>query len=169
MSRWVIAIALSWSAWAVTQPAVVHARALLSSELAPAMCAAGSQTVWWEDLLLGRALTVSAAHDVEDSAAPILLRTAAGHDVRDGQDARDVHEADDAPIAWCISPDDPRCAPRDQSAPLDGPRGHVPMQDVTAMRWPDLAADSGKSNLSPEQLGAPRAGVGLRLDRPPRG
>ncbi|HTU57255.1 MAG TPA: hypothetical protein VMF89_02460 [Polyangiales bacterium] len=153
MSRWVIAIALSWSAWVVTQPAVVHAR----SELAPAMCAAGSQTVWWEDLLLGRALPVSAA---EDNAAPMLLRTAA---------VQDTHETDDAPIAWCISPDDPRCAPRDQSAPLDGPRGHVPMQDVTAMRWPELAADSGKRNLSPQQLGAPRAGVGLRLERPPRG
>lgn len=165
MSRWVIAIALSWSAWALTQPAVVHARALLSSELAPAMCGAGSQTVWWEDLLLGRALSVSAA---DDNAEPTLLRTTAAHGVHAAHDAHAARDADDAPIAWCISPDDPRCAPRDQSAPLDGPRGHVPMQDVTAMRWPELAADSGKSNLSPQQLGAPRAGVGLRLERPPR-
>jgi|GEM_PF-5691088 len=160
MSRWVIAIALSWSAWALEQPAVAHARALLSSELAPAMCGEGSQAVWWEDLALGRALTLSAS---EENAAPILLRTAAAHEAHAAEDA------DDAPVAWCISPDDPRCAPRDQSAPLDGPRGTVPMQDVTAMRWPELAANSGKSSLSPEQLGAPRAGEGLRLERPPRG
>ena len=169
MSRWVIAIALSWSAWALVQPAVVHARALLSSELAPAMCGEGSQTVWREDIALGRALSVSAA---DDNATSTLLRTAAAHGAlgtHGAREANDAHEADDAPVAWCISPDDPRCAPRDQGAPLDGPRGHVPMQDVAAMRWPELAANSGNSSLPPQQLGAPRAGVGLRLERPPRG
>ena len=162
MSRWVIAIALSWSAWALTEPAVAHARSVLtltlSSELGPAMCGDGAQPMSWGDFALGRVfsqstLTVSAA---EDSGAPVLLRTAAA-------------EQDDAPPAWCISPDDPRCAPRDQSAPLDGPRGHVPMPDVTAMRWPDLAADSGNEGLRSTQLGAARAGVGLLLERPPRG
>lgn len=149
MSRWVIAIALSWSAWVAAQPAVAHARPLLSSELGAAMCGDGSQTMSWEDFALGRLLTT------EEHGTSLQLRAAAA-------------EPDDAPPAWCISPDDPRCAPRDQSAPLDGPRAHVPMQDVTAMRWPDLAADSGNVGLGPELPGAPRAGVGLRLERPPR-
>ena len=166
MSRWVIAIALSWSAWVAAQPAVAHARPLLSTELGLAMCGDGSQTVSWEDLTLSRALSqgsqgsqgshgVLAVSVAEDSAAAMPLRTA-------------VAEEDEAPPAWCISPDDPRCSPRDQSAPLDGPRGQVPMQDVTAMRWPDLAAESG-NGLRPEQLGAARAGVALLIERPPRG
>lgn len=158
MSRWVIAIALTWSAWALQQPAVVQARSLLSSELGSAMCGENSQTVSWEELALGRAVSHPSltAASADEHAAPLPLRTAAAAE-------------DDAPPAWCISPDDPRCAPRDQSAPLDGPRAHVPMQDVTAMSWPDLAADSGSDKLRPRQLGALRAGVELHLERPPRG
>jgi hypothetical protein len=153
MSRWVIAIALSWSAWAVQQPAVAHARSQLSSELGAAMCGEGSQTVLLEELTLGRALSSAAAPIVLDEDAPVLRARA---------------QQDDAPPAWCISPDDPRCAPRDQSAPLQGPRALVPMQDAAAMRWPELAAESGSSILRAEQLGAPKAGVGLRVERPPR-
>jgi hypothetical protein len=148
MSRWVIAIALSWSAWVAAQPAVAHARAPLSSELGAAMCGEGSQMMSWEDFTLA----------AEDHGMPLLLLRTAGLEKED----------DEAPPAWCISPDDPRCAPRDQSAPLDGPRARVPAQDVTAMRWPELAADSGNVGIRSELLGAPRAGVGLRLERPPR-
>jgi len=130
---------------------------MLSSELGTAMCGDGSQLMSWEDFALGRAFSQNtlAVSVAEDSGAPVLPRTAAA-------------EQDDAPVAWCISPDDPRCAPRDQSAPVDGPRAHVPVQHVTAKRWPDLAADSGSDKLRPAQLGAARAGVGLSIERPPR-
>lgn len=151
MVRWVIAIALSWSAWALEQPAVAHARPL-SSELSAAMCGDGSQTVSRDDLALGRVLSLGAISASEDNPK----RAAAA-------------EADDTAPAWCISPDDPRCAPRDQSAPLDGPRAQVPVQDVTAMRFPELAAESGKGRLRSQPLGAARAGVALLIERPPRG
>lgn len=157
MFRWVIAIALSWSAWAVQQPAVAHARSSLSSELGPAMCGEGAQTVLPEELTLGRAVSqapVQGASDERIAAAVSGMRAPATQD--------------EGPPAWCISPNDPRCAPRDQSSPLQGPRAHVPMQDVTAMRWPELAAESGNAKLRPLPLGAARPGVGLRLERPPR-
>jgi hypothetical protein len=145
MIRWVVAIAMCWATSAAMQPAVAHARAPLSSELDMAMCGEGAQTLSFEDLTPGRPLTVS----------PVLVD-------------RDEAPSDEGPLAWCISPDDPRCSPRDQSAPLQSPRALVPMQDAAAMRWPALAALSGSDTLRPQQLGAPRAGVGLRLDRPPR-
>ena len=153
MSRWVLAIALSWSVWVAAQPALVHARVSLSSELGSAICGEGSQTVSWDELLSGS----------EERRMPELQRTLVSQYGQNGQ-----ADDSDPPPAWCISASDPRCAPRDQGAPLDGPSAHLPMQDVTAMRWPDLAAQSGDSSLSAEQLGAPRAGVGLRLERPPR-
>lgn len=154
MSRWVIAIALTWSAWAVQQPAVAHARSLLSSELGPAMCGEGAQTLWLEELAelaLGRAVSLAPAPSASATTTSGLV---AAHD--------------DGPPAWCISPDDPRCAPRDQGSPMQGPRAHVPMQDVTAMRWPELAAESGNAKLRPLSLGAARSGVQQRLERPPR-
>ena len=59
MSRWVIAIALSWAAWVAAQPGVAHARPLLSSELGAAMCGDGSQAMSFEDFALGRLLTTA--------------------------------------------------------------------------------------------------------------
>ncbi|HET8938755.1 MAG TPA: hypothetical protein VFN67_35160 [Polyangiales bacterium] len=168
MSRWVIAIALSWSAWAVQQPAVAHARSSLSSELGPAMCGEGAQTLLPEELTLGRALSQLPP---QSAAAADERATAAVSGVRAAALASGVRLAatqDDGPPAWCISPDDPRCAPRDQSSPMQGPRAHVPMQDVTVMRWPELAAESGSAQLRPLPLGAARPGIGMRLDRPPR-
>lgn len=164
MSRWVIAIALTWSAWAAQQPAVVHARSLLSSELGPAMCGEGAQTVLPEELAelaLGRAVSHTPA-----LSAPTIVPTTPTTDARSASGLVAAH--DDGPPAWCISPDDPRCAPRDQSSPLQGPRAHVPMQDVTAMRWPELAAESGNDKLRSLPLGAASPGVGLRIERPPR-
>jgi hypothetical protein len=159
MSRWVIAIALTWSAWAVQQPQVAqaHARASLSADLGPAMCGEGSQTVLPEELVLGRALS-----QTQTVTAPVQAALV------EGGAMNDEAAQDEGPLAWCISPDDPRCAPRDQSAPLDSPRLVVPMQDAAAMRWPELAAQSGVATLRPEQLGAPRAGAGLRVERPPQ-
>ena len=160
MSRWVIAIALTWSTWAVQQPAVAHAR-WQSSELGPAMCGEGAQTLLFEELaelVLGRAVSNAPALSAPNNSAATDARNTSGL----------VAAHDDGPPAWCISPDDPRCAPRDQGSPLQGPRGHVPMQDVTAMRWPELAAESGNNKLRPLPLGAARPGIGLRLERPPR-
>lgn len=162
MSRWVIAIALSWSAWAVQQPAVVHARSLLSSEIGPAMCGEGAQTFLLEELPLGRALStaITPAQNERAAVGPTASWLHASATQDDGRD--------DGPPAWCISPDDPRCAPCDQGAPLQSPRLHVPMQYAAAIRWPELAAISCNAKLRPEQLGAPQAGVGLRIERPPR-
>jgi hypothetical protein len=156
MPRWLIAIAFAWAAWAVQQPglAYAHARSSLISEFGPAMCSEGSQTVLPEGFAFGRARTLLL------SAAPASPGTA------DGRAAVAVDE-DEGPIAWCISPDDPRCTPRDQGAPLQNQRAHTPMQDVSALQFPELAFGHSGVTLKPGQLGAPRAGVGLRLERPP--
>jgi hypothetical protein len=145
------------------------------------MCGEGAQTFFLEELTLGRALSVAPntaarSFDAEERGQAAARELAASglrasatrieHSHSRVEHSRVEH--DDAPPAWCISPDDPRCAPHDQGAPLQGQRAHVPMQDVTAMHWPELAANSCAANLRPEQLGAPSAGVGLRIERPPR-
>lgn len=161
MSRWVIAIALTWSAWAVQQPAVALARSTFSSELGPAMCGEGALTVLFDELTPGRPLTLGPQQSTptrEGDEDQGTLRTS----------ANPALTQDDAPPAWCFSPDDPRCAPRDQSAPSQAPRGQVPMQDAAAMPRPELAAVSGVEKLRSLPLGAVRAGVGMQLERPPR-
>src|ERR1700712_114493 len=118
MPRWLIAIALFWATWAVQQPGVAHARSSLVSEFGPAMCSEGSQAVLFEGSAFGRALSLL-------SAAPASHATPAA-----GAEERAVLLAaeDEGPPAWCISPDDPRCSPRDQGAPLQSPRAPTPVQ-----------------------------------------
>jgi hypothetical protein len=151
MPRWLIAVAFAWATWAVQQPEVAHARASLISEFGPAMCSEGSQTVLSEGFAFGRALSLlsaaPAASDDEHVAAAVA--------------------EDEGPIAWCISPDDPRCTPRDQGSPLQSQSAHTPLQDASEMQLPELAFGRGIVTLKPTQLGAPRAGVGIRLERPP--
>jgi len=162
MPRWLIAVALTLATWAVQQPGVAHARSTLISEFGPAMCSEGSQAVLLDGVGFGRSLTLLSA-----APSPSALLSA-GVDERTGI----VADADEqeGPIAWCISPDDPRCAPRDQSesTPLQSLRAHTSMQDVSASKSPALAFGRSVVTLRPVQLGAPRAGVGLRLERPPQ-
>ena len=164
MPRWLIAVALTLATWAVQQPGVAHARSTLISEFGPAMCSEGSQAVLLDGVGFGRSLALLSA-----APSPSALLSA-GVDERAGMLADAGADEQEGPIAWCISPDDPRCAPRDQSegSPLQGLRAHTSMQDVSASKFPALAFGRSVVTFRPVQLGAPRAGVGLRLERPPQ-
>lgn len=151
MPRWLIAVAFAWATWAVQQPDVAYARASLISEFGPAMCSEGSQTVLSESFGFARALSLLSAAPAASTEEHVAVAVA----------------EDEGPIAWCISPDDPRCTPRDQGAPLQSQSAHTPMQDASAMQFPELAYGRSVVTLKPIQLGAPRAGVGIRLERPP--
>jgi hypothetical protein len=77
---------------------------------------------------------------------------------------------DDAPLAWCMSSDDPRCAPLDTGAPYSAQRaatsacagGAVEVQAF------DLHRNSVAAKFGSVELYSPRAGVHLSIERPPR-
>lgn len=75
---------------------------------------------------------------------------------------------DDNQTAWCISPDDPRCAPRETSTPLDTLRASVPACDFTAVTTLRISYDGVVVDHAACVLGAPLSGVHGSLERPPR-
>lgn len=183
MIRWVVASVWLWSAWAAWErPAVAHARQPASHELATnAICGDGAQTFHPQELALGRTLATSAAPEQREpersgalaGASAVVVRSEAGSSASTGAHSALASSAfsppsDDSPPAWCISPDDPRCAPRDQGAPLQGQRAHAPVQDVSGFALPELSARSAENAWRAVRLGAPRAGVGFQIERPPR-
>jgi hypothetical protein len=122
------------------------------------MCSEGSQTVLMEGFAFARARTLLSA-----APAVVVSTPVAAAEERMGLTAGD----DEGPPAWCISPDDPRCSPRDQSAPVQSQRANAPLQNASIVQFPELAFGRSVDTLRPVQLGAPRSGVGIRLERPP--
>jgi hypothetical protein len=146
MKRWVIVIALLLSPMLV-QPAAAHARASTAESNAaalPAMCGDSAQTV----LLSTGAPALSSAWQASPLAVP--------------------EAADDGQTAWCVSPDDPRCAPRDAGTPLQTQRSLLQLCDFASVRAPQPASIETDEVALLARLGAPRAGVSMRLERPPR-
>jgi len=151
MMRWVIAIAFLLSPQLV-QPAAAQARASsepLASSGLPAMCGESSQTVLLSAPALGSAWQTSMASALDEgSPAPA--------------------PGNDAQTAWCISPDDPRCAPRDAGTPLHPQRSLPPLCDVASVRASQPEFSEAPTVALLARLGAPRPGVSLRVERPPR-
>lgn len=147
MMRWVIAVALLLGA-PLVQPAAALARASAADSL-PAMCGDASQTV----LFSAAALWVTeAARPGASSHAPFVA----------------VDPPDDGQTAWCVSADDPRCAPRDLGAPIQSQRGLTPLCELGSLRAPQPPCFEAHAAAPLALLGVPRAGVSMRLDRPPR-
>ena len=152
MKRWVIAFALVLSP-VLLQPAAAHARAASAESSAatvPAMCSEAAQTV-----LFAQFAAPDASQLFAPDAPQLTLRTSA--------DA-----SDEGQIAWCVSSDDPRCAPRDAGSPLQTQRSLPQLCDFVSLRTPQPACIETDSVALLARLGAPRAGVSMRLERPPR-
>jgi hypothetical protein len=145
-----VAIATAWVWVALAQPAAVCARAprvAFTSELAalrgglPSMCA----------------LTPSAA-------APLLPVVTAG-----GERALPTPSPlDENPIAWCSSPDDPRCSSRDASSLPGAGHGQVPLNSAGGVALPGLRPPEAARAPRALQLGAAREAQASRVERPPR-
>jgi hypothetical protein len=157
MNRWAITLVWVWSACvAFGQPAVAHARGLISSELSPLMCDEGAQTLVSVELgparrtsesLSGRAIFIEERGTAGPRAA------AAG--------------AEEQP-AWCVSPDDPRCAPRDAGAPVQVQRAQAPVSSAHTLVFPRPVWPIFESPAPIVVPGAARGGVLLVLERPPQ-
>lgn len=80
-----------------------------------------------------------------------------------------VLAGDDPPPAWCLTPDDPRCSPRDASAPLHNHLLLVPLCDYEQVKLPQLRGLEPDSVPAAVQLGAALPGIAGRVERPPRG
>lgn len=125
-------------------PAGTHARAPANAA-EPAICDETSLPVVLSELQQGASLSRE-----REQAAPLAAE-------------------DDAPPAWCLTPDDPRCAPRDASAPFHTQAQLVPLCGYAEGKLPQLRALEPASVPRAVQLGAALPGVAQRLERPPRG
>jgi hypothetical protein len=105
--------------------------------------------------------------DALPARAPLLTRAEHVAGVQPVREAREPRESDDQP-AWCISADDPRCAPRDASGAPDVSRGQAPLPAAAEFSLPRPHGVPPAPTLRAVQLGAPRSGSHVRLERPPR-
>lgn len=141
MSRVALAIASLFVALA-QQPAAAHA-------LAPAMCDDASQP-----FVLASLVPAGPSASAERTLQPQVAHALPS-------------ESEETP-AWCVTPNDPRCSPRDTSTPMQGQLLLVPLCDFEVVKLPQLRSlDVARAPSSPE-LGAVRPGVYARVERPPR-
>lgn len=75
---------------------------------------------------------------------------------------------EDGPPAWCITPDDPRCSPRPQGAPMHEEHAPAAMHGAVKLTVSEQFGCSGADQTFLPARGAPRAGVSFRLERPPQ-
>jgi hypothetical protein len=75
---------------------------------------------------------------------------------------------DDSPIAWCSTPDDPRCSSRDASSLPGSGHGQVPLNSACGVTPPAPHVREVARVSRASQLGAARDGQALRIERPPR-
>jgi hypothetical protein len=75
---------------------------------------------------------------------------------------------DDSPIAWCATPDDPRCSSRDAGSLPDSSRVQAQLSSASGIELPALRVREVMQLFEAEQLGAALAGQHLRVERPPR-
>jgi len=111
MARVVTAFAVAW--FALVQPAAAHASRASSPDVAE-MCEDGSQSIKTSDLdgLGGASYAGAGLANVSVSTEDPDATT-----VSSGAKSDRPDKSPDGP-AWCISPDDPRCAPRDTGSSL---------------------------------------------------
>lgn len=148
MSRVALAIAGLFVALA-QQPAAAHA-------LAPAMCDDASQPF---------VLASPVSSGVERMQPLHASRNATE---LQPEAARALPSESEETPAWCVTPNDPRCSPRDTSTPLQGQLLIVPLCDFEVVKLPQLRSlDVASTPPSPE-LVAVRPGVRGRIERPPR-
>jgi hypothetical protein len=142
-----VAIATAWVWVALAQPASAHARAPLSLERAslrggmPEMCAITPSPV-----------QPIAALPSSDSARELAAQA----------------PLEDSPIAWCSTPDDPRCSSRDASSLPGSGHGQVPLNSACGVTPPAPHVREVARVSRASQLGAARDGQALRIERPPR-
>jgi hypothetical protein len=142
MTRVAIAIASMWIALA-QQPAAAHARNASAPEaLAPAMCS--------------------------DASQPFVLASTSALDGVQPQAAHAQPSENDEQPAWCVTPNDPRCSPRDTSTPIHGQLLLVPLCDFEVVKLPQLRSIDLASTPASTELGALRPAIRGRLERPPR-
>jgi hypothetical protein len=115
------------------------------------ICDEGAQTV----LLVEDLGAVRAHHWVEERGGSL------------GSLERAPAASGDEQLAWCVSPDDPRCAPRDAGAPLQVQRAQAPVYFSITQALPEPMWLVPGAPCAAVQLGAPRAGVQVQLERPP--
>jgi len=172
MLRVVTAFAVAW--FVLVQP--VTARAARASAPAPdaaGMCEDGSQAVRASGLdglnaasYAGAGLMdVSVSTEDSDASAASSVPSATAS-VSAGVSAKSDKSEDG--LAWCISPDDPRCAPRDAGSPLFTHRLSPLAQAAAHFVGAAPAESAWVIPAAPMRQGHALAGVQRSLERPPR-
>lgn len=153
-----VALATAWVWFALAEPAWASTSALeLAEHGGLGMCADhGASDV--DDASSG-AETSRDAPSLK-SVSPSTFTFALGEALTPAQE--------ESPIAWCLTPDDPRCSRRDTGAPT-GPSFAQPQLNPSGdLELPDVRVlEVGKVRRF-WQLGAARPGTHDRLERPPR-
>lgn len=174
-----VALATVWVWFALGEPAGALARA--SDSAAPARNASTTSASGRELPASGRDASPGVIDgmcgDAPDLSAVTGARTEVAHDDASVKPATVrslalgealVPPLQDTPIAWCLSPDDPRCAPRDAGSP-SAPHFAQPQWNSTgSVELLDVRAIAAQTVARIWQLGAARPGYSGRVERPPR-
>jgi hypothetical protein len=141
-----MAIAAAWVWIALAQPA--SARAPVSSELGAGAASRGVMPAMCGDTVANFVRAARSGNLADFAPLPL--------------------DESDGSVPWCLTPDDPRCAPRDASSLPDPSRAPVPL---SASVCPQLGSPRGEQISVPRAspLGAARSGSQGRVERPPRG
>jgi hypothetical protein len=162
-----MAVAAAWVWIALAQPAGVYARA----DAGRACCAAPDA---------GRAGGVAPDADRAGGVAPDAARTGlpamcgetlintvlAAHSGNAVPGAAAL-PLEDGPVAWCLTPDDPRCSRRDASSLPDASQAPLPLNASRELPLPSPRCEEIAAPYT-EAFGALRAGRHTRVERPPR-
>jgi hypothetical protein len=140
-----MAIAAAWVWIALAQPA--SARAPASSELVAGAASRGVMPAMCGDAIANFVRAPRTGNLADVSALPL--------------------DDTDSPVAWCLTPDDPRCAPRDASS-LPDPRSAPTPLSASVSLQPDSPRGEQISVPRALPLGAARSGSQGRVERPPR-
>jgi hypothetical protein len=143
-----MAVAAAWVWIALAQPAGVHARAVFDETQTPDAAARSGLPAICDETPMNSGLAADGGGAV-DSAWP------------------SVPPLEEGPVAWCLTPDDPRCSPRDASSLPDASQAPLPLNASRALRLPEPRGQNLPVPYS-EPLGAALAGSHSRVERPPR-
>jgi hypothetical protein len=159
-----VAIATAWVWVALAQPASAHARSPLAQDRA-VMRGALERTVVRGSMPEMCAITPSVAPP-PFAASPSVASNVTLSNV--SRELTPQAPLEDSPIAWCATPDDPRCSSRDASSLPGYGHGQVPLNSACGVMPPAPRARAVARISRASQLGAARDGRALRVERPPR-